>query len=114
MTEYFNFWQLLAGLGLFLFGMRQLESSLKYLAGRRFKLFLRSFTQKPLMSVFCGVVATVFVQSSSLVGLIVLALVGAGIIPLKNAMGLSLAPTWVLHLLAGLLLPWGLNLTLPR
>lgn len=87
MLEYFDFWQLLAGLGLFLFGMRQLESSLKILAGKGFKFFLRRFTQRPVMSVFSGIITTVFVQSSSLVGLIVLALVGAGVIPLMNAIG---------------------------
>ena len=90
MTDYFDFWRLLAGLGVFLFGMQQLEVSLKLLAGKGFRRFLRRTTQKPLLSVFSGMIATVIVQSSSLVGLIVLALVGAGIIPLLNAVGVVL------------------------
>ena len=90
MTDHFDFWRLLAGLGIFLFGMQQLEVSLKQLAGKGFKSFLRRSTQKPLLSVVSGIIATVIVQSSSLVGLIVLALVGAGIIPLMNAIGVVL------------------------
>lgn len=87
MAEYFDFWRLLAGLGIFLYGMQQLEVSLKQLSGSRFRRFLRHTTKTPLTSVLSGIVTTVIVQSSSLVGLIVLALVGAAIIPLKNAIG---------------------------
>ncbi len=90
MSRYFDYWQLLAGLGLFLFAMRQLEVALKQLAGRRFRRFLRYSTDNPVRSALGGIVATAIVQSSSLVGLIVLAFVGAGIIPLANAIGIIL------------------------
>ncbi len=90
MTDYFDFWTLLAGLGIFLFGMRQLEFSLKHLAGKNFKLFLRRTTHNPILSVFSGIIATVIVQSSSLVSLIILALVGTNLIPLMSAIGVVL------------------------
>ena len=90
MGEYFDLWKLLAGLGLFLFGMRQLEVALEKLAGKGFRRFLRESTDKPISSVFGGIVATTIVQSSSLVSLIVMAFVGAGIIPLVNAIGVVL------------------------
>ena len=88
MNEYFDIWKLIAGLGLFLFAMRLLEKSLRKLAGKRFRRFIRQSTDKPYSSVFSGIIATTIVQSSSLVGLIVLAFVGAGIIPLVNAIGI--------------------------
>ena len=88
MTEYFDLWKLIAGLGLFLFGMSLLEQSLKKLVGKRFRRMLQHSTNKPFRSVFGGVVATSILQSSSLVGLLVLAFVGAGIIPLVNAIGI--------------------------
>jgi phosphate:Na+ symporter len=88
MAENLEFWKLLAGLGLFLFAMNILETSLKKLAGKGFRRFLRNSTDKPISSVFGGIFATAIVQSSSLVGLIVLAFVGAGIIPLVNAIGI--------------------------
>jgi phosphate:Na+ symporter len=90
MSEYLDLWKLLAGLGLFLFGMRQLESALEKLSGKGFRRFLRESTDKPVGSVFGGIVATAIVQSSSLVSLIVMAFVGAGIIPLGNAIGIVL------------------------
>lgn len=90
MSDYFDFWMLLAGLGLFMFGMRQLEIALKQLSGKRFQQALSSSTKYPFQSIFVGTIATTIVQSSSLVGLIVLAFVGAGIIPLANAIGIVL------------------------
>lgn len=88
MSQYFDLWQLLAGLGFFLSGMSLLEQSLKKLVGKRFRRLLQQSTDKPLRSVFGGVLATSILQSSSLVGLLVLAFVGAGIIPLVNAIGI--------------------------
>ena len=67
--------------------MNQLEVTLKQLAGKKFRRFLRFSTDKSVRSAFGGIVATAIVQSSSLVGLIVLAFVGAGLIPLVNAIG---------------------------
>ncbi len=88
MDQYLDLSMLLAGLGLFLFGMNILESALKQLSGKKFRLLLRQSTNKPLRSIFGGILATTVVQSSSLVSLIVLAFVGAGIIPLANAIGI--------------------------
>ncbi|MCX7553328.1 Na/Pi symporter [Marinicella sp. S1101] len=80
-------WQALAGLGLFLFGMKQLETALKLLAGPHFNRWIVTSTNQPLRSVSTGILATAMVQSSSLVGLITLAFVGAGIMPLVNGIG---------------------------
>ncbi len=88
MNEYIDVWKLLAGLSLFLFGMSQLEYALKKLSGKRFQQILSRSSRSPLRSVLTGTIATTVVQSSSLVGLIVLAFVGIGIIPLVNAIGI--------------------------
>jgi phosphate:Na+ symporter len=84
----FDIWRLAAGLGLFLFGMHQLEQSLKLLAGRPFKKFLREHTSHPVKGVLPGIVSTAALQSSSVVSLIVLAFVGTGIISLASALGI--------------------------
>jgi len=83
-----DIWRLAAGLGLFLFGMHQLEQSLKLLAGRSFKKFLSEHTAHPLKGVLAGAVSTAALQSSSVVSLIVLAFVGTGIISLASAIGI--------------------------
>lgn len=87
MWELIDLWGFLAGLGLFLLGMFLLEQGLRGLASRSLKRFLREQTRSPLRGVVTGTVATTLLQSSSLVGLIVLAFVGAGILELRNALG---------------------------
>ena len=83
-----DIWRLAAGLGLFLFGMHQLEESLKLLAGRSFKKFLREHTEHPVKGVLAGAVSTAALQSSSVVSLIVLAFVGTGVVSLASAIAI--------------------------
>jgi phosphate:Na+ symporter len=86
--EEIKIWFLLAGLGLFLFGMSMLEDSLKGLVGRSFKRFLRKSTNRPIQAVFSGTVVTAILQSSSMVSLLVMSLAGAGIIGLESGIGM--------------------------
>lgn len=85
-----DLWHLAAGLGLFLFGMHHLEKALQQLAGRSFKVFLREHTARPVKGVFAGLLTTVALQSSSVVSLLVLALVGTGIVSLASAIAIVL------------------------
>lgn len=80
-------WKLLAGLGVFLFGMFLLEESIKGLAGRSFKKFIKDHTSNRIKAIFAGAFATSILQSSSAVGLMVLAFVGAGVMMMENAIG---------------------------
>jgi len=86
----FDIWEFLAGLGIFLLGMIMIERALSILAGRPFKKMLRKFTNRPVKAILSGTVVTAILQSSSVVSLMVLALVGSGIIELSNAIGVVL------------------------
>ena len=90
MPEGFDIWKLLAGLGIFLFGMYLMEESIKKLSGRSFKRLIREYTTGKIKSIFSGILATSVLQSSSAVSLMVLAFVGAGIMTMENAIGVIL------------------------
>ena len=88
--ETFNYWKLLAGLGIFLFGMQLLEHSVKDLSGKTFRKIIRQYTDTRLKAVGSGTIVTALLQSSSAVSLMVLAFVGAGIMNMENAIGVIL------------------------
>jgi phosphate:Na+ symporter len=81
---------LAAGIGLFLFGMHLLEVSLKNISGRNFKLFLQRITKNSVGAAAGGAIVTAVLQSSSMVSLMVLAFVGAGVFTMKNALAIIL------------------------
>lgn len=90
MDSSLNIIELLAGIGIFLFGMYQLEESLKQLTGGTFRKLIRKFTENWFRSVLSGTLATGVLQSSSAVSLMVLAFAGAGILGMENAIGVIL------------------------
>lgn len=90
MDQGFDIWKLLAGLGIFMFGIFLMEESIKKLSGRAFKRFIRHSTTGRLKSITSGVLVTSTLQSSSAVSLMVLAFVGAGIMSMENAIGVLL------------------------
>lgn len=87
---YILIFKLCAGVGLFLFAMYLIEEALKNISGRRFKLFLQSSTKNRIGAVIGGALVTGALQSSSMVSLMVLAFVGAGVFTMKNAMAIIL------------------------
>ncbi|HAS47601.1 MAG TPA: sodium:phosphate symporter [Microscillaceae bacterium] len=87
MSDSIDFWKFLAGLSIFLVGLFFLENALQNLAGGSFKKFLRKHTQNPFKAILSGTLVTAILQSSSVVTLIILAFVGAGVMTLQNALG---------------------------
>ncbi|MGY6559961.1 MAG: Na/Pi cotransporter family protein [Nitritalea sp.] len=89
-TTDFEFWKFAAGLGMFLFGMHQLEAGLKGLTGRSFQRLLQRATNTPWKGISVGTIVTAILQSSSLVNLLVLAFLGGGVMSLKNSLSVVL------------------------
>lgn len=85
-----DFWRLLAGLALFLYGMFHLEDGMKQMEGRSFKLFLQKHTKNKFSAILSGAGITAILQSSSIVNLILLSFVGAGMLTMRNALGVVL------------------------
>lgn len=88
--DIFDFWKFLAGIGIFLWGMHQLEMAIKELGGKSFRNLLQKYTDKAWKGILIGALITAILQSSSLVTLMVLAFLGAGVLNLKNAIGVIL------------------------
>jgi phosphate:Na+ symporter len=82
-----DFWQLAAGLGLFLFGMGTLEQGLRELLAGSLRDLVRRKARTPLRGLAIGAVATAILQSSTLVMVLTLAFVGIGVIDLRSAIG---------------------------
>lgn len=78
------------GLGIFLFGMHQLESSLRQLGSHKLRKIFTSGSTTAWQSVTLGIITTSLLQSSSMVTLMVQALSAAGLIPLVNGIGIIL------------------------
>ncbi|MEN8143147.1 MAG: Na/Pi symporter [Thermodesulfobacteriota bacterium] len=85
-----EFWKLLAGLGIFVYGMFLLEDSVKSLSGRAFKRLISHYTRGRLRAIGSGAFVTAILQSSSAVSLMVLAFVGAGVMSIENGIGIML------------------------
>jgi len=86
-TQSFDWLDFLSGLGIFLLGMLVLEKSLAHGAQSGVRKWLFNHTKTPLAAIATGTSVTAFLQSSSLVTLILMAMVGANILPLTNAIG---------------------------
>lgn len=87
MDSQLNGIELLAGIGIFLFGMYQLEDSLRQLSGGTLRKLIRKFTENWFRSVLSGTLATAVLQSSTAVSLMVLAFAGAGVMGMESAIG---------------------------
>jgi phosphate:Na+ symporter len=90
MSSSFDIGQLLAGIAIFMLGMTFMEESLRSLAGRKFKLILKKQTSNKLKAIGAGALFSALLQSSSIVNLLVLSLVGAGVIMMQNALAVML------------------------
>lgn len=74
-----------SGLGLFLFGMVYLETQIRLSAGRAFRRWIRYATGTRFRSFLAGLFTTAIFQSSSVVTLMALSLIGAGLMGLEHA-----------------------------
>lgn len=90
MSVLYDIWEMLAGVAFFLLALNMMEKSLRLLAGRRFKLFLRKQTKSKLKAIGGSAVLTGLLQSSSVVNLLVLSLVGAGVLQMENSLAIIL------------------------
>jgi phosphate:Na+ symporter len=78
------------GLGMFVFGMNLMSSSLQRIAGNRLKTIVSTLTRSPLAGMITGLGVTALIQSSSATTVMTVGFVNAGIMSLKQAIGIIL------------------------
>ncbi len=78
----------LGGLGLFLFCIKYMGDGLQIAAGDRLKHILDKYTTSPFLGVLVGIFVTALIQSSSGTSVITIGLVGAGLLTLRQAIGI--------------------------
>lgn len=74
-----------SGLGLFLFGMFYLETTIRDSSNYSLKKIMQNATNTNIKSLFIGIFSTAVFQSSSIVCLLVLSLIGAELMNLQSA-----------------------------
>ena len=79
---------LLGGIALFLFGMQLMGDGLKKVAGGKLEVILYRLSNTPLKRVLLGTGVTAIIQSSSATSVMVVGFVNAGMIKMKQAIGI--------------------------
>jgi len=75
------------GLGIFLFGIKYMSEGLQNTAGDRLRTFLEKGTKTPVRGVITGALVTALIQSSSGTTVLAVGLVNAGLLSLRQAIG---------------------------
>lgn len=79
--------EFIGGLGIFLLGIKYMGDGLQKSAGDRLRDILDKFTSNPFLGVLAGMLVTVLIQSSSGTTVLTVALVNAGFMTLRQAIG---------------------------
>ncbi len=82
--------QVLAGMGLFLYGIRMLSGGMEKITGSRIQEWLDKMTTQPLRGAFLGATATALIQSSGLLMVTMIGLINANLMTLPQAIGVML------------------------
>ncbi|MBR6389314.1 MAG: Na/Pi cotransporter family protein [Opitutales bacterium] len=82
-----TFFQIVGSIGLFLFGMKFMSDSLQKLAGEKLRAIMSSMTGNRFKGVFSGLLITTAIQSSTATTVMVVSFVNAGLLKLREAIG---------------------------
>lgn len=85
-----SLFQILGGVGLFLYGMKLMSDALQDLAGDRMRQLIAALTSTPIRGVAVGTLVTMLIQSSSATTVMVVSFVQAGLMELKQALAVMM------------------------
>jgi phosphate:Na+ symporter len=84
---FLDFLQLVGALGFFIYGMKIMSDGIQKVAGNKMREILSAMTSNRLKGVFTGFFVTSLIQSSSATTVMLVSFVNAGLLSLKEAIG---------------------------
>ena len=105
--SYGFFFELIGGLGFFLFGIRMMSEGLRKVSSERIKRIIALLTKNRILALLVGTGVTALIQSSSAMTVMVVGFINAGLLTLKQAipivLGANIGTTftaWIVSFLA--------------
>ena len=98
---------LIGALGLFIFGMKIMSDGIQKFAGDQMRSILRKITQNRIAGIFTGFGTTAIIQSSSATTVMIVSFVNAGLLSLRQAIGVIMGANIGTTVTAFLLLAFG-------
>lgn len=80
--------EVLGGLALFIFGINRLSNSLQKITSNKLKTVINTLTKRSWYTILIGLFTTVLIQSSSATSVMTVGFVNAGLITLRQAIGI--------------------------
>jgi len=82
-----NIFKIVGSLGLFIYGMMIMSDGIQKVAGDKMKAILRAMTNNRVSGVFTGFLTTALIQSSSATTVMIVSFVNAGLLSLRQSVG---------------------------
>jgi phosphate:Na+ symporter len=106
MNVLFSVLTLIGSIGVFLYGMMKMSDALQKVAGERMRAILGAMTANPIKRILTGTFITSVIQSSSATTVMIVSFVNAGLMTLKQSVGVIMganigttATAWIIALL---------------
>ncbi len=108
------FFNLIGGLGIFLYGMRKMSEGLQKVAGDKLRTIFEMMTSNRFVGVFTGFLVTAMIQSSSATTVMLVGFVNAGLMSLQQSihviLGANIGTTFTGWIIAFKITKYGLPL----
>lgn len=83
----FSFLSIIGALGFFIYGMKIMSEGIQKAAGDKLRTILKAITSNRISGIFTGFLTTSIIQSSSATTVMIVSFVNAGLLSLKQAVG---------------------------
>lgn len=106
---FFELLKLIGALGFFIYGMKVMSESIQKVAGDKLRSVMSLITSNRLSGVFTGFLTTSIIQSSSATTVMVVSFVNAGLLKLKEAIGVIMGANIGTTITAVLIIVFGFS-----